>query len=338
MKFKALVAAPDQLAKLLGTLDRVSDSCVVHLTPELIQFAAAPQSSGKSGSSSDGLHVCADLDIRRYFHEFNVQSRAVDNRITFFVKIENLARALRSCTSDKKVDHVQMKLTKKQNMPVLAFEIHLDQALGVQVIHEVPIRIVSDPTEIAAYAEPQPTADSAPVAVIFPARDFKGLKNVVERMRSVNDWIRITTRSGGAAGADAAATAGPSGTQGVDGPSGDGSASLELLVSRPELVTIKTTYPRLGVPMAVPEEPEQPGSPTGHAGGAGGGEQRACALVEVRKLLKVLQSLSSSDLRIQNAIVCIVPGQMVILKVYLQDDSAQSFLIYYIPVGVEEEP
>ena len=52
----------------------------------------------------------------------------------------------------------------------------------------------------------------------------------------------------------------------------------------------------------------------------------------------MLGSLTSSDLRIQNAIVCVAPGQMLILKVYLQDDSGQSFLIYYLPVGVDEDP
>ena len=58
----------------------------------------------------------------------------------------------------------------------------------------------------------------------------------------------------------------------------------------------------------------------------------------MKKLLRVLASLSASDLKIQNAIVCVVPGKMVILKIYLHDGNAQSFLIYYLPVGVEEEP
>ena len=42
MKFKAHLVLPDQLAKLLATMNRVADSCVVHLTPQLIQLQAAP--------------------------------------------------------------------------------------------------------------------------------------------------------------------------------------------------------------------------------------------------------------------------------------------------------
>jgi hypothetical protein len=270
----------------------------------------------------------ADVTYRACASADNVQSRAEDNRISFFVRLENLARAVRSCCNDKRVDHVQLKLTKKQNMPVLAFEIRLDQALGVQVIHEVPIRIVSDPSEVAAYSEPSPNGGS--VAVIFPSRDFKGLKNVVERMRSVNDWMRITARSGGGADGGGAAGSSVGGSVGGSVDDGCGSAALELLVSRPELVTIKTTYPRLGAP-AQADDDAPPASPTGGGGGGGGSEtSEACALVEVKKLLRVLQSLSASDLKIQNAIVCVVPGQMVILKIYLQDDSAQSFLIYCV--------
>jgi hypothetical protein len=224
----------------------------------------------------------------------------------------------------------------------------------VQVLHEVPIRIVTDPSETLAYTEPPVCGDSdAAVPVIFPSRDFKGLKNVVERMRSVNDWIRITTRRG--VGAHAG------GECEIDGC---GTASLELRVEKPELVSIKTTYPRLGVPSQEPENvvddagsgergdsgavatPTGGGQSTAEASGSSAKRRRldavgeeASASVEVRKLLRVLQSLSSSDLKIQNAIVCVVPSAMVILKIYLQDDTASSFLLYYLPVlaGADED-
>ena len=199
----------------------------------------------------------------------------------------------------------------------------------------MPIRIVSDPSEAAANTEPRLARDAGTaVAVIFPSRDFRGLKNVVERMRSVNDWIRISTCAGGGGGGG-----GSAGMQSGGSVDFDGAAYLELLVSRPELVTIKTTYPRLGVPTTAPPEGDaqlEGDAPTG-AAGSDDGEQRACALVDAKKLVRVLSSLSSSDLKIQNAIVCVVPGQMVILKIYLQDGNAQSFLIYYLPVGVEEK-
>ena len=125
-------------------------------SPEFIQFAVAPHTQ-----KDNGLQVCADIDVQRFFFEYTVSSRAEDDRISFFVQLENLARAVKSCCSDKRVEHVLLKLTKKNGMPVLAFEIRLDQALGVQVIHEVPIRIVSDQSECAAFTEPPLGEDSS---------------------------------------------------------------------------------------------------------------------------------------------------------------------------------
>ena len=372
MKFKAVLAAPVQLSKLLQTLDKVADTCVVHLTPETVQFGVA------AAEGKDNVHVSADVNQRALFFEYMVQSKAEGNRISFFVKTENLSRALRSCCSAK-AERLQLKLTKKQGTPALSFEIVMERC-AVQVLHEVPIRIVSDPQETLAYMEPPLGSESdSAVAVIFPQRDFKGLKNVVERMRSVSEWLRITTRR----------ECGELGGE-VDG---SGTAQLELRVEKPELVSIKTTYPRLGVPTADPDEVDGgPSSPldeagavgsgsvpggvrrsdddntsresslvakrrrvgggaggsggagdavdavaAGGVGGAGGGDgsraDEASASVEVKKLLRVLQSLSASDLKINNAIVCVVPNTMVILKIYLHhDDSGQSFLIYYLPV------
>ena len=85
---------------------------------------------------------------RTVFIDYMVQSKAENNRISFFVKIENLSRALRSCCSSGS-EHMQLKLTKKQGQPTLSFEIHES---GVQVLHEVPIRIVTDFRETHQYA------------------------------------------------------------------------------------------------------------------------------------------------------------------------------------------
>ena len=183
-------------AGLLITLEKVADNMVVHLTPEMVQFCVAPD--GKSP-----IHVSADVVKGALFFDYHVQSKAENNRISFFVKIENLSRAIKSASAAA-AERIQLKLTKKNAMPVLSFEITMGDSAGcsaVQVIHEVPIRIVTDQHELANYTEPPlGESSSAAVAVIFPSRDFKALKNVVERMRSVHEWMRITTRTGASSG------------------------------------------------------------------------------------------------------------------------------------------
>ena len=295
-----------------------------------------------------------------------VQSKAVDNRISFFVKIENLCRALRTCSS---AEHIQLKLTKKQGMPALSFEIH---EASVQVLHEVPIRIVADPREMLHFTEPPIAAEDSEqaIAIIFPSTEFKGLKNVVERMRTVSEWIRLTASRGDPFGRD----------EGVGGGGeidGSGAASLELLVEKTELVRIKTTYPQLGVPdidaghrdarprprprpspSPSPSPKPEPGVPdmeTAQCSSASQHDddddgvhrqhsteplrpprpQAASASVEGKQLLRVLTSLCSADIKIQNAIVCIVPGAMVVLKIYLPDKEQSSFMIYYLPVQAD---
>ena len=57
--------------------------------------------------------------------------------------------------------------------------------------------------------------------------------------------------------------------------------------------------------------------------------------MEGKQLLRVLTSLCSADIKIQNAIVCIVPGAMVVLKIYLPDKEQSSFMIYYLPVQAD---
>lgn len=332
MRFKATIGTPLQLSKLVATLERMGDTCTVHLTPDLMQFAVVPD--------KDAVHLSADVNQRTLFLEYAVQSKAENNRISFCVKTENFARALRSCCTNQ-AEHVQLKLTKKQGVPALSFEIILGEQTAVQVLHEVPIRIMVDPRETVTEPPIGGDSDSA-VAVIFPARDFKSLKNVVERMRSVHSWMRITVRTG---------ASGPS--SGVVNEA-DGAGELELRVSKPELVLIKTTYPRLGVPIAAPADDDAAAQQDDEpSGGVGGGvspharspashaatpfREEASASVEAKKLLRVLQSLAASDLRIQNAIICVVPNSMVIIKIYLHDQSAQSFLIYYLPVVVQDD-
>ena len=166
--------------------------------------------------------------------------------------------------------------------------------------------------------------------------DFKGLKNVVERMRSVNDWVRITTlgRRAGSSGRRRRRRRRRRRPRWKRRRRRRRQRLGRARAARfTELVTIKTTYPRLGTPSAQREadDGDLERAQMAVVAAAVVAASSACGLVEVEKLLRVLSSLSASDLKIQNAIVCVVPGQMVILKVYMQDDSAGSFIIYYMP-------
>ncbi len=301
MKFKATMGSAAQLSKLVLTLEKLADRCVVHLTPDIIQF-------GVAHVGKDSLHACADVNQRTLFLDYMVQSKAENNRVSFFVVIENLSRALKSCTGAQ-VQSTRLKLTKRKGAPTISFEILMLDS--TQVLHDVPISVVSDPRETLMYTEPPvgSSPSTPPVAVVFPAASFRSLKNVVDRMRTVNEWVQLTTRI-------------YSSERAASGE--EGSAILELQASKRALVGIRTTYTHLGVTSSDSEDPSL-------------GQLSAVADVEAKKLLRILSSLTGSDLKIQNAIVCVAPDSMVVLKIYLPDSENGSFLIFYLPVLVGDD-
>ena len=69
-------------------LGKLADTCVVHLTPDIISLAV-------SSTASSGVQVWADVPQRAHFLEYRIESRAEGNRITFFATVENLQRALK---------------------------------------------------------------------------------------------------------------------------------------------------------------------------------------------------------------------------------------------------
>lgn len=56
MKFKATFGSPQQLSKLVQTLDKLADTCVVHLTPEGLRFGVVSE-----GKENLNLHVSCDV-------------------------------------------------------------------------------------------------------------------------------------------------------------------------------------------------------------------------------------------------------------------------------------
>jgi len=306
MKFRGTFGAPVQLSKLVVLLGKLADSCVVHLTSDAVQFGIP---------SKDGVHIAAELSQRSLFLEHRIESRAENNRISFFVKLENLSRALKSCSSAN-AQKTQVKLTKKMGGPTLTFEIVLDGS-QVQVLHDVPLRIVQDVEELHAYAEPEFATSLKCLSVVLPQAELRALRNVVERMKVFSDYIVLS----------------------ASGDDQRQSAQLQLQVERDALVEISTTYTKLDVVQihdddgviatgATPASPDRPG-------GEGGGSTTVEVKVDVKRLYKVLHSLIGSDIRIHSGICCILPDRALILKVFLPSgdgNSQSSSIVFYFPV------
>ena len=297
MKFRAQIGSALQLSKLVGSMAKLGDSCLAHFSSNMIQFAVSAESGG--------VRAHADVHPQTLFLSYRIESKAAENRISFFVKLDNLARALKTA-SGLQVD-TSLKLTKKNGVPMLTFEIK-GQGQGPDVQHDVPLRIVTDVDELAAYREPSLPDDVAAISVVFPATELRALRNVVERMRAISDYLQLT-----ASGSDASG-------------GGAGGGTLKLEAEKDNLVSIATTYARLDVQLLRGAE-----AATADAE-AQRGVHEAVARVEAKKLQKVLAALLGTDIKVHNALLCIIPHTSVVLKFFLPDqNTGSSCLIFYLP-------
>ena len=102
--------------------------------------------------------------------------------------------------------------------------------------------------------------------------------------------------------------------------------TLKLEAEKDNLVSIATTYARLDVQLLRGAE-----AATADAE-AQRGVHEAVARVEAKKLQKVLAALLGTDIKVHNALLCIIPHTSVVLKFFLPDqNTGSSCLIFYLP-------
>lgn len=63
-----------------------------------------------------------------------------------------------------------------------------------QGLQDVPLRIVQDMEELYQYTEPLYAEHIASLSVVLPHGDIRGMRNVIERMKSFSDYVLLTAR------------------------------------------------------------------------------------------------------------------------------------------------
>merc|ERR1719209_1182410 len=98
---------------------KISKECVMRLTSEKVYFILSDQ------SASGGPAVWAEINQDCYFNEYNIEGVSEDqNEILLEFVPDKLAKTINSLKSGQ-VKSVKMKLTKKNNVPCLTFEVEL---------------------------------------------------------------------------------------------------------------------------------------------------------------------------------------------------------------------
>ncbi|CAO2648178.1 Nn.00g074450.m01.CDS01 [Neocucurbitaria sp. VM-36] len=193
MRFKASIQNITTFTKLTASLSSLGPLAWVKLSEEQVCFTIIPE---------QGTQVWAVLSIDSIFETISVQS-AANNVINLEVPLTSLNRALKSAVN---ASSAQIRLTKKDNMPMLAltivtttssntygafptatahnddvFDASFDNELGggsreTIITQEIPVRVLA-PDTVAGLHEPQ--CREPDVHIILPP--LMQLKSISDR-------------------------------------------------------------------------------------------------------------------------------------------------------------
>ncbi|KAL8648228.1 MAG: hypothetical protein Q9210_005117, partial [Variospora velana] len=120
MRFRANIRDDSTFAKLTGSLLLLSKVVWIRLDNDQVRFTVIPER---------GSQVWAVLSIDSIFHDYVIQSATANNTINLQVPLAPLNRALRcafSAFSTFSAYTASLRLTKKDNVPLLSLTINLD--------------------------------------------------------------------------------------------------------------------------------------------------------------------------------------------------------------------
>lgn len=179
MKFRAKISNP-QLISFHGTVIALgktssASTIVIFLTPDNIRFAAIHE-------SIDATRCFAEISATSLCFEYKIESQSA-NTILFEVHVEKLSKIL---LSGKNSSIIQLKLVKRDNNPYLCFEAKDDKGLAIDIVHEIPIRLMKS-SEISYFMPPN--MPKPHVALEIPKT--KLFRNIVDRLARFSKTVDI---------------------------------------------------------------------------------------------------------------------------------------------------
>lgn len=301
MRFRATIQNVPTFYRLIQTVEKLQKKCIIKFSDADMRIIC--------NQEEGGVHVWSKIRVDALFTDYRILSHS-NNEITLNLPTDALSAALRSASAEHTgANEVVMKLAKKNNVPVLSFEIFGTTHMGrrVKVAHDVRIEVMK-PTDVALLTEPRcPEPD---VQIMLPP--LTKIRAVVERMRNLSDVIAVRANSSGC---------------------------LRLSAST-EVVKADITWNDCSHPPMSGDGASQANVGTqGERGEASGERERPdptqlfSVLVHARSLLKFLNAHAVS----KTTIACICQGHCLILFVYIGDSAdVGGVLTFYIPSVLDD--
>ncbi|KAH9953684.1 cell cycle checkpoint [Russula dissimulans] len=292
MRFRATIHTALTFYRLIQTVEKLQKKCIIKFSETAMRIIC--------NSEEGGVQVWSKIRVDSLFTDYRILSHS-NNEITLNLPTEALSTALRSASAEHiGANEVVMKLAKKNNLPVLSFEIFGTTHMGrrVKVAHDVRIEVMK-PADVAMLTEPRcPEPD---VQIMLPP--LTKMRAVVERMRNLSDMIAVRANSSGCLQL---------------------SASTEVV--KADITWNNCLHPRIAADGASqantgPEDEEQERERADP-------KQLFSVLVHTRSFLKFLNAHAVS----KTTIACVCQGHCLILFVYIGDSAdVGGVLTFYIP-------
>eukprot|EP00301_Raphidiophrys_heterophryoidea_P026580 c9212_g1_i2.p1 GENE.c9212_g1_i2~~c9212_g1_i2.p1 ORF type:complete len:299 (+),score=54.73 c9212_g1_i2:59-898(+) len=175
MKFRCQIHNPQVFLKVCQALEKVGKIGILHFSQNSLHLI-------NPGELNDDVKVWASLIVDEVFRHYQIESLS-DNNIGCHVLYSHLIQALKSCQA---AEQILVKLTKKENQPMLFFQIDHTFPKKMTVTHSVPVQIMSS-AQVMELKEP--TLPTPEIQVYLPS--LKELKTTMERMKSVGEHLVI---------------------------------------------------------------------------------------------------------------------------------------------------
>eukprot|EP00090_Calanus_glacialis_P003869 TRINITY_DN12902_c0_g1_i2.p1 TRINITY_DN12902_c0_g1~~TRINITY_DN12902_c0_g1_i2.p1 ORF type:complete len:287 (-),score=101.19 TRINITY_DN12902_c0_g1_i2:138-998(-) len=180
MKFRGRMIEVLSIRKfysVIVTMAKIAKTCVMRLTADKVYFILTDQNA--SGCPA----VWCELEQESYFNEYNIEGVSQEQNEIFLEFIpDKLAKTL-TVLKNGQIKSLKMKLTKKNNVPCLTFEVENERV----AVHDVPVAVL--PRKVwGEYKEPpMPPFD---VSICLP--ELKKLRHLMERFKTLGQAVTIT--------------------------------------------------------------------------------------------------------------------------------------------------
>ncbi|VDB90867.1 unnamed protein product [Peniophora sp. CBMAI 1063] len=188
MRFRANIENVTTFARIMQTVEKIQKKCIMRFSETEMRIICNADPSGST------VQIWSTIRVEAIFSSYRIQSNS-NNEISILLSADALSQVLRPLTlPGVSLEDVTMKLAKKNDVPVLNFEIATASRGGrtVRVSHDVRIDIMK-PQDVAELKEPLcPEPD---VHIVLPP--LQDIRPVVERLRALGDVVAVRANRSG---------------------------------------------------------------------------------------------------------------------------------------------